>query len=119
LKKDKIKVIEVTAKNPPRREPIIMSSGCVMLIQVFEKTTHLDDLWVPGYEEWCRDQSVDTEHQAKKFIQQMDDRWTVAFLDSLHDEIEKTVVEHWQEFAPKRLKEEPYKSWYKRHKKRK
>jgi hypothetical protein len=87
--------------------PFWLSHQRAAVVFVFENTK---DIGVWGLE----DGPIDFNESAKKFIEQMDGVWCVSLLESLHDEIEKEVSRHWLEFAPSRLKEEPYKSWYRK-----
>jgi hypothetical protein len=99
-----------------KRHYIVIGPQTLMLIQLYRGGFHLEDIDFPGFQDWINKEVHNTEKQAKQFIKQMEDHWTPAFLESLHDEIEKELIKHWKEFAPKRLREEPYTSWIKKSK---
>jgi hypothetical protein len=96
------------------RHPIVMGPGVVALIQIFQKTGEIDDLWSLGFGDRAHRESLKPEKQAKQFISQLKDHWTPGFLVALHKEIERELIHHWRDFAPERLKDEPYKSWLKK-----
>jgi hypothetical protein len=84
---------------------------------IYENTKDLDLIAMASDDEG--EGFPDFNKTAKEIIDGLDDWWCVSLLEALHEEIEKTVVRHWNEYeeSKSRLKEEPYKSWYKKHKK--
>lgn len=50
---------------------------------------------------------------AEEFIDTLEDHWCVAFLESLHKVSARKIVEHWREFAPKKLEEKHNKKYLK------
>ena len=55
----------------------------------------------------------DYEQEANKYIDALEDHWCVAFLEELHKACAQRIVEHWETYAPERLKEEHYKQYLK------
>lgn len=55
----------------------------------------------------------DFEEEANKYIDALEGHECVAFLEALHKTSAQRIVEHWERFAPERLKEEEYKQYLK------
>ena len=55
----------------------------------------------------------DYKELANQYIDALEEHWCVAFLEELHKVCAQKIVEHWEEFAPKKLKEKDNKQYLK------
>jgi len=55
----------------------------------------------------------DYEKEAEEYIDALEEHWCIAFLEAIHKVSARKIVEHWEEFAPQKLKEKEYKQYLK------
>jgi hypothetical protein len=55
----------------------------------------------------------DYKELANQYIDALEEHWCVAFLEELHKVCAQKIVEHWEEFAPEKLKEKDNKQYLK------
>lgn len=80
-----------------RRIPIVMSEHSIALLTIFKRTDYIDDLWaVDWIMEECQGRH---KRSARQFIEAMEGNWSVSFLESLKDEIDRALEHHKAEMS--------------------
>lgn len=76
------------------RKPIMLDKNTCAMIWLYTRNDELWDVAVGVYEPYL-DMGIDIyKNAAKEFINQLQDRWCVAFLEALRDEINETIEKH-------------------------
>ena len=69
------------------KKPILINKNAVALISIY---TRSDDLELIAF--WDNFPIIETtENAAKEFIKQLDDRYSIRFLEALRDEIDRVI----------------------------
>lgn len=77
--------------NKITRAPIMIGRHTVVVMHVFTRMDHLEDVWMDEVEPYYKEQQNLYKSAAKQFIDQLEDNWCVAFLEALQKEIEQEL----------------------------
>lgn len=78
------------------RHPILLSPHDVVVLHIFHKHDHLEDMWMSDIEQYMIEKYEGYEGAAKQLISQMEGHWCPAFMIALRDESDRLVKE-WEE----------------------
>ena len=77
-----------------RREPIQLNNSTVMVLHIFTRTGHMEDLWMTEVEK-LQEEGYEQHHRAaKQLLDQLEDHWAPKFMMALRDEANKKLKEH-------------------------
>lgn len=78
-----------------RRIPILIAEHTVALISLYRRTDKIEDSWAWDY---CNAHETQ-ESAALQFCEQLEGRWTPAFLMALRTEITRRLANHDEQFG--------------------
>lgn len=81
------------------RRPIQLTRHTVAVIHLFTKTDDFDDLWMMDFWRYMEETYDHNDIAAEQFIEQLQDKWTPAFMMSLIDKISEALVVHDKKFG--------------------
>jgi len=79
------------SKNKIIREPIRISKNSVMLVHMFKRYDHLEDVWMFDNAEYSEEDYEQHERAAVQLMDQLEGCWTAKFLKALRGEIDKRL----------------------------
>ena len=83
-----------------RRTPIKLDKNAVALMTIYTAFDKLEDhTFKEEFGEWMDLETYATA--AKQFVSQLEDRWCVAFMEALRDEIDNQIKEHKKKYKMK------------------
>lgn len=65
------------------RKPIILNDHTIMVLQIFTRTSKLDDLWMHDIDAYIKAGYEQFDESAKQLIDQLEEHWCIAFIEAL------------------------------------